>query len=283
MDVKYYGGEINGCCILNNMRVLASIILVILTVPLLLIGILSATARFKALDPDFWITTFEKNNVYSEITESLKEMIVDTTVKEGGSPGEITLITDLVTPLNVKDFVDKNIKNVLNYANGKETELFIYIPVGRAPKGFLPKEFENLPENMPATSLFEKLNIGFTPAQIQYVSLVGRALFYLLIADLAVLFLFVLLLFVLASPGAHLISIGIAFLISGVVSLVVFFLGNRIVEQMAASSPSGPEALTLFLAATVPPALERLLSLWLFAGLGLAVLGVLFLVLRKPR
>lgn len=258
-------------------------ILILLIIPLFLIGILATTLKFQLLNPSFWETAFAKNNVYSGLTTVIKKSVEDQTVKEGGSRGEIKIITDLVTTQNIQDFVNRNLENLLNYANGKERALLVYIPVGRAPKGFLPRTFENLPESMPLNSLLQKLNItGVNPSQIQYISLLGRVSLYLLILDAALLILSIGSLFLLIRPGSRFVSPAIALILSGLVTAVAYLAGTVIRIQMARDLVQRTVVADILFGTVVPPLMQEILRIWIIAGMAATLAGILLLFLKKP-
>jgi hypothetical protein len=265
------------------MRIFASVLLILLVVPLFLIGVTAITAKYQLLVPSFWQNTFDKNNVYAGITETVKKSIVEETVRGGGKASEITQITDLVTPLNVRDFINRNLENVLNYTNGKTTDLLVYIPVGRAPKGFLPKDFENLPETMPLNALLTRLNImGVTQEQIQYISFVGISLNYLLILDAALLVLFLIFLFLLTPSGSRFLGPGIALILSGFATLSTYFseakLRVQIIKDFAQSEVTSQSLIGI----VVPPVMQEVFRLWLFIGVGALLAGIALTFLRRP-
>lgn len=100
------------------MKTFASILLVIFFIPLLLISVVSYTLKFQLLDYNFWQSTFQKNNVYQNLASESKGSFESQINSEGGNKNDIQVLTDLITPDNTKDVVDKNLQNFLSFANG---------------------------------------------------------------------------------------------------------------------------------------------------------------------
>lgn len=267
-----------------RMKFIAKLILIILIVPLFIIGILAAVIKFQLLSPTFWENTLSKYNVYLTLTTVIKNSIETQTVSEGGSKSSVKIITDLVTTDNVKDFIDRNLNNLLSYANGEVNTLSVYIPVGRAPKGFLPQNFENLPETMPLSSLLTKLNVtGITSSQIQYISVVGKTVTYVLILDLALLVLFLIFLLLLENPGSRFIAPGIAFILVGAITIGFWAAGTQIRMQSTAA-PDAKNLLTaqIIFGAVAPPVILEILKTWIVVGATAVLIGILFFFIKKP-
>lgn len=266
------------------MRVVGSIILTLLTILLFLIGLLVFTLKFQLLQPKFWESALEKNNTYASLTTVLKKSIEEKTVKGGGSLSEIKLITDLATRENVGDFINRNLENVLNYANGKAGDLLVYIPISRTPKGFLPATFANLPEMMSLTALLTKLNVvGFTPEQIQYISLLGIGTTYLLILDLALAVIFLIFLLLLVKKGSRFIAPGLAFIFTGLIVVGVSVAGMAIKTQMVKDLVLRSSAAEVILWTVAPPVMSEILRVWIIAGIAAILAGIILFFVKRPQ
>lgn len=264
------------------MRTTANILLLSLVVPLFLIAILAATLRFQLLSPGFWESTFEKNNVYSSLTDVVKGSIVSQTSKQGGSPSEIRFLTDLVTTANVRDFVNKNLENIFAFADTKTSQLIVYIPVSKLPKGLLPPNFASLSDTMTLSSLMTRLNIdGNLQSNIKYISLLGKTSLYLFYGDAAITVLFMILLFLLVAPGSRFVGPGIAFLLSGLISIGLYQLASQIKSQAFTLSAQKTTA-DLVLNIAAPPLITEIAKTWLFVGVILSVIGILLFFVKRP-
>lgn len=254
------------------MKTVASFILVIIFIPLFLIGIIAATSKFSLLNPVFWQRTFDTHNVYSDLAVNLKIMAEDKTVRDGGSRVDAKVLTDLITPLNLKDFIDRNLSNLLTFAGGQSQELFVYIPYKIIAKDLLPKSISNNPEEMTIENFLAKFNFTqINASQIRNISRVGIGLTYVLVLDGALLVLSLILLVLLAGSGKRLIGPATAFILSGsfTILLAEVVMNLKNVRQEVISIIASSLALELSKA-------------WLFAGISFVLLGIVLLFLRKP-
>ena len=80
------------------MKFFANTLLISLFVPLVLIGLLSATIKFQILNFNFWQTTLAANNVYTKLSQTLQTYEENQIVKEGGKKSDAKILTDLITP-----------------------------------------------------------------------------------------------------------------------------------------------------------------------------------------
>lgn len=266
------------------MRTAASVFLIFLSVPLFVILIIASIVKFQLLEPIFWESAFEKNNVYSSLTTIVKQSIIQKTVNAGGRPSEITAITDVINEANVKDFVNKNLENLLNFANNKTPQLMVYIPVQKLPAGLLPSEFEKQPEIMPLITLLAKLNIeGITQAQIQYISLLGRVSAYVILFGSILFVLSIIFLFILTERGYRFIGPGVSFVLCGFASLSLFYYGNILITDLMQILSQKPDSAQLIAGAVAPPLIHELLSSFLIAGVLMLAIGTIFFFLRKGK
>lgn len=264
------------------MRSFAGSLLVFLSIPLFLAVLLSATLKFQLLQPRFWETAFEGSNVYSSLSAIVKQSVINQTVKEGGKASEISAITDIINPANVKDFVNKNLEHILNYANGQSRELFVYIPVSKFPKAFLPSNFSSISEDITLVTLLKKLDIkGIDAAQIQYISHLGKWSGYLFAGAGLLLVLFWGLLFLLTKPAGRFGGPGLAFILDGLTALSLYFYAGQLRSQLGHIAGSSNTAGTV-LVTLAPPLITEIVKTWLVAGIFLVALGIVLFFLRKP-
>src|SRR5512143_554093 len=97
---------------------LLTILFIILAIALLLLGVF----KFQLLDFHFWQNAFSKDNVYQELAVASKNSLDSQIASEGGSKSDARILTDLITPGNVRDFVDRNVQNILAFANGNSPQ-----------------------------------------------------------------------------------------------------------------------------------------------------------------
>lgn len=265
------------------MRIAVSVILIFLSIPVFLLGILSASIKFELLKPSFWETTFEKNNVYNSLTDITKQSIVEQTVSQGGTPSGIRVITDVITVGNVKDFVNRNLENILNFANGKAYTLMLYIPVSRFPKGLLPKNFVNLPENIPIFELMTKLDIkGITQTQISYISLAGRMSTYMLLLTWALFAILIAPLFLMTGRGARFIGPGAALLLDGLASLSFYFYILQLRSGIGLVFAQKSDIAEKVLGTVASPLIYETVKIWLIAGIFAVFIGAILFFIKRP-
>ena len=264
------------------MRFTAKLLLAGLVIPLLLLGFISASIKFQLLNAKFWLATFERHNVYTTGAEALKNYAEGQIAKEGGRKSDAKVITDLITPENLKDITEKNITNFLNYANRQKPELMVYLPVKKIPKDLLPKNYANIPEEIEINTLLDKYGIkAVSRTQIQQFSLMGRAATYFMVLDLSLCALFIFLLFLLTESGSRFAFPGATFIITGLLA-IMFFRGG-VQPQMGTEATLAEKSLpaqVVFLN-ILPPLIQEISKGWIVAGIALVGLGVVLLVLRK--
>jgi len=252
-------------------------------VPLFLIGVVLSSIRFQLLSPSFWETTFRSNNIYTNLSAAIKTTAEQKTVKDGGSLKEVKVLTNLITPANLQYFLEKNIKNILDFANGKAKEAVVYIPIKILPRGLLPTNFGKITENTPLTTLLTEFHVqGVQPAQIQSISKFGQTVSYLLALDVALFVLVLIGLILLADSGKHFVAPGVGLIIGGVAALAFSLLGFVIRTSMLTDWVKSTEPSQIILAPFAPYLLAEIIKIWTTAG-ALAVLagGVLIFFKKK--
>ena len=254
------------------MKTFASFILIIIFIPIFLVWLLALTVKFEVLDPQFWQNTFGKHDVYSQLAVSLKNDAVNQITKQGGNKNEAKVLTDLITPLNLKSFVDQNLANLLNYANGKKSQLFVYIPYKLIPKNYLPTDLTNLSEQMPIDAFMSKFNITtISYDQIQQISRFGPIINYSVILSSVVLLLFSLLLYLLVDNDHRPVGISVVFITCGALAIILAEYVQRIQINTI-------ETVLI----VVNPTIYELTRFWIWTGVALIVVGVAVVFFKKP-
>lgn len=254
------------------MKFIAKLILIILFIPVFFISIVSVTFKTKLLDVSFWQNAFAAHNVYANLSSSLKTTFENQVSQEGGSRSDAKVLTDLITPLNVKDLVDKNLTNLLGYMNGTAKELFVYVPYKLVPKSLLPNGISGMPQEIPIATFLMKFNItGIGVDQIKNISLVGIVSTYLTAISVGLLILFIFLLFLLTQRGERLIPLSVPLIISGFMTLSMARIGSSL-------SLAGGEIVSNVTGAII----SELSSFWVVTGLVLIFLGVVLVFVRRP-
>jgi hypothetical protein len=204
-------------------------------------------------------------------------------VNHGGKASDVKIFTDLVTPGNLKEIIDNNINNVLQYANGKADQIIVYVPVNKIPKSLLSMSFGKVTEQMSLTELLKEFNIsGVSPSQIQMISHIGFWAWDLLIVVALLLLLLQYFLYLCTNHGKRLIPSGVAFITSGIVALLVTVSGIVIkaswTKDLAESANMGDSIIGIVAASVI----QNVLRVWLILAFVAIVLGVVLLFLKKP-
>jgi hypothetical protein len=265
------------------MKLIAKIFLTILFVPLFLILVLGITLKFQILKPAFWENAFKSKNTYSNLSAVVSKSLRSQVIAEGGREGDVKILTDLISPDNLKDVINKNIFNILEFANGKVTEMVIYVPVNKIPKSLLPKSLGKITEQMSLTDLLQEFNVqGVDATQIQMFHSTGLMVSVFLVITTFLLSLLLFLLYVLTNPEKRLIAHGVSFIISGVIISIITALGTVIrinwTKDLAGSSNLG----NALIGVITPPIMEGVIGLWQTLAIISIISGIVLLFLKKP-
>jgi hypothetical protein len=264
------------------MKAVAQIFLVILFFVLFVSTVLTSTVKFTLLNYSFWSSAFGKHNVYNELSNVIKNSVDLQVGNQGGVKSDVSILTDLVTPENTRDFVNNNLTNFIDFLNGKSGELIVYVPINRAPKGLLPKNIADLNNEMTVTQLGEKFDIGgLNQLPFDSLSRVGITVLYALIGSAVLLLIFLSLLIVTTEGGSRFIAAGTALILSGGFLLAVSQWGSIAMDGVK-KSLAGNTDLGSQILATVSPALTaEIMNFWMYAGIAAAVMGVISIFIKK--
>ncbi len=266
-----------------SMKSAARIFLIIITTLLATVGIVLATIRFQFLEPTFWENSFDKHNVYNDLSAVVKKTVEAQITHDGGRVSDAKVLTDIITPGNLRDFITKNLVNVLGYVDGLYPKLNFYIPVSKIPKGLLPKNIAYQSEEVPVSTLLTEFNVNFISAsQIQSFSLFGKVLTYLVILIFALVGLFLLLLFILVDAGKRFTAPAAAFLITGILMLGLCQAGSQAVSALSLNLLQKTVTAEVIVGTIIPPLIQDIVRIWLFIGIILAAVGIILFFLKKP-
>jgi hypothetical protein len=265
------------------MKFIAKLILTIVFIPVFLIFLFAVSLRFQLLASSFWENTFNSGDVYSKLSISINKNLESQAVSEGGRASDVKILTDLISPENLRDTISKNINNLLQYANGKAGEIIVYVPVNKIPKSLLSKNFGGVTEQIRLTDLLKEFNMyGITTAQIRMISRIGLWTWVSLIIVALLLLLLQYLLYLCTNPSRRLIASGVALILSGIVALLVTASGTIIrinwTKDLVGSSNVGDSIIGI----VASPVIQGVLSVWLLFAIIAMVLGVVLLFLKKP-
>lgn len=265
------------------MRFAAAFLLVIFFVVLCMVALLAGAVKFQLLDIRFWQETFTKHNVYQDLASKTKDSLESQIGKEGGSRRDAKVLTDLITPENVKDFVDKNLQNVLGFANGNKTQVIVYLPVDKLPKNILPWNLSEVKNEMALTDLLTKLNYqNYNNLDLKSLGQAGKISTFVFIGSLALIVLFLIFLVLLVESGGRFVAPAVAILLSG----LFIISAAKVVESLKSlqGATQDNSSFVYVLAGIVLPALaDGLARVWLMVGAGLVILGLVLFFIKKPR
>ncbi len=259
------------------MKFIAKFLLTVIAVPILVLLVLSINIRFQLLSPEFWTTTLEKGGVYSKISTVIAGRLESRVVAEGGTERDVSILTNIISPLNVKDFLEKNIQSVLVYANGKIPQLEVFVP---------PLQLNGMGSSLVKTNFFDFLreyNIsGINQEDVEIVSRFGLWSWLLFGLTIFLSALILCLKYLLITPGKHLGGVGTTFILSGLLITGLFFVidyENRFLTNNFVESTNVGTSLAAVIA---PPILGEIAEIWIIAGVILSMLGVVLFFLKKP-
>lgn len=266
------------------MKFLGKAFLVIIFISLYIPFLFSTSAKFQFLSPDYWINAFRAGNVYPNLEKILTKAFQEQAREEGANFQDSGILTSILTSGNLQDFIEKNLRLSLDFANGKSKELKFYIPTEVIPKGLLPAELMKNNEISP-----EKLSALFGPqlqqnqTQYQAYSQAGRDTLISFIVSLVILLGVLLLTYLITDHGKRLTIPGIALILSSLFTfLIILFVtawGKGPAQEMILNEA---EPAAQLLGTLGPPLAAPVLVLWRNIALGTLGLGAVFLFLKKP-
>ena len=253
------------------MKFIVKLILIILLIPIGLVVVLASTIKFQLLETKFWDRTFTKDNVYVNLSNDVKTYAESQTEKAGGKTNDLKILTDIITPQIIKDFAVHNLDNSLAFANGKRKELIVYIPINQIPKEFAPKSSALNTEEIPLNVLLSKFNVtigGDLP--ISQIAYLGLSINNLLIGSTSIAVLFIFLLFLLTKNRGRFASIGVSFILIGLVTLFVAKILSFIYVDK------------VILRVVIPPILSEISKTWFVVSMVLLGFGIISCFIKKP-
>lgn len=266
------------------MKSFISWILVILSVPIFLIVLTSVTVKFQLLDFNFWQKTFDKHDIYQNLSTAVKNSLEFQIGKQGAKISDIGIITDLITPTNTKEFVDKNLQNVLSYANGDSKQINVYLPVDKLPANMLTKSLLGINQQMTLQELLSKFSFqNYQDLNLQNITHLGLYAFdAFLVAALLLLIIFVYLI-VLTDHGKRFTSLSASFLVSGALILILSKILDSLSIEISTNLLATTSVLKVVVGTIAPGVTKEITSIWQMIGIILMILSVGLFFLRKPQ
>jgi len=264
-------------------KFIAKLVLTIILIPVFLIFLLSINLRFQLLVPSFWQKAFVSGDVYSKLSLSINKNLESQVIAQGGRAGDVKILTDLISSTNLEDMISKNVNNFLGYANGKASEIIVYIPVSKIPEPLLSQNFNAVKEQMSLPDLIKEFHVaGISANQIQTISHVGEWTWLLFIFATLLLALILFFLYLCVSAGKRLVAPAIALILSGLFGTAVYFLGTLIRKSWVGGLAGDSNTVNSLVGIMAPPIMEEILRIWLLFSAGAMILGIVLLFFKKP-
>jgi hypothetical protein len=265
------------------MKFIIKSFLAILFIPVFLLLLLAVTFKFQLLDSSFWQKTFSQGSVYSNLSASLGSYIEEKVTAEGGSRSDAKIFTDLVSPENLKDVIDKNLAEVLTYLNGESKGIIVYVPLDKVPPQLLPQKLGKISQHMALGDFLREFNMGeISPSQIASLSSLGRDSWYFLALAAVLTTGILILLLLLVDTGGRFVAAGTALVISGVIVVAGVGVGRIIFSGMANTLLKKPNITQEIVGSLLPPIALGILNLWVYFGAAALVLGIVLFFIKKP-
>lgn len=266
------------------MKAVAQVLLTILFVIVFFLGLVTASFKFQLLSYGFWSTTFQKHNVYQNLATVTKDSFEQQIIKEGGNKNDVRILTDLITPLNVKETVDRNLKNFLGFANKEKSQINVYLPIDKIPDNLLSKSIAGLKTEMTLQELLTKFNYqDWENLNLNNIANFGQITFYLFIGVVIFLLLILTLLILLVESGARFVSIGVTFVLSGGLTLLVVSLASGINTIVSNELINNTSIASVIAGTVIPPVITEIVYLWRIIGFVMLLLGVVLFFIKKPK
>jgi uncharacterized protein YpmB len=265
------------------MKIVTQIFLSILFLVSFTLLLATSTIKFQILNYNFLVNSFYKHNVYEDLSTSIKASFDKQVKSEGGNKNDIQVLTDLITPDNTADFVNKNLKNSLDFLDGKNKELIVYVPVSKIPKNLISKRISSLSEEMSIKTFASEINFrGIENIPFEEAVQIYKYNTYLWVISGVVSVIFLILLFLQTEKGKNFSGLGISILLSG---LVTFVFANIVYNlQLIILGKTVSDSLqTVLLTRVLPPVLNNISRTWNIYGCVLVVTGLVFLFVRKQK
>ncbi len=267
------------------MKILGKVFLVIILILLFFPFLFLTSFKFQFLSPNFWIDSFRAGNIYPKL-----ERVISTELNKQAKAGKTSFVearlwTGVLSSDTLQEIIEKNLTLTLDFASGREKEQKFYIPFEKLPKGLVPADIVKSDNEISPQNLAKILTPQAGQVQVQNQSLAkgGRSALVSWIVSLVILLGILLLLYLIAEPGARLTSAGVGLILSSLLTLAIVGIGalweKGVVPQMLANE--GEPAAQL-IGAVAPPIMRSMFALWKNIAFGTLLLGIILLFIKKP-
>lgn len=267
----------------NFLRIISRWLVGDVFLTLFLLFFLLTILRYRLLTANFWISSLENTGIYGQISLEAKKVA-------GDNPLGLQMTAGLTADF-FKDLVETNFTRLEGFLVGKETNLYLYAPVG---KSGLPKQLFQKP---PLSLLSEKTDLivllntlsGNPDSGNQLwktVLLIKQIISYLPLAWFIALLLSGLLLVLHFWLGKtlkdRLWGSGVLLVISGITAIIIGKLSSLLAPELLPSIKIIPPFLLPVIKTVLEKAMDpaREIGLWA-AGAGVAAAAVSFFIKNK--
>lgn len=265
------------------MKLLIKVLLSIIFIPLFVITVFLVSAKYQMLSINFWKESLIKGNVYSTLSKEIKNFTETKTLNGGGKVGDVKILTDMATPLNVQDFVEKNISNILAFTTNKKNELIIYVPFSKLPSGLKPQSEALSSDYLPYTALAQKFNIDREVLSIGQLAYLGRTIDYAFVISVSVLILISILLVLIDKNSKQYQALGINLLISGPILILCSKIFSFMETSFIRDSQNLKEPGFVLFSIIAPPILSEIFRVWIIVGTITFAVGIVLIFLGRNK
>lgn len=246
----------------------------------------SLSIKFQLLNADYILKSFRDSDVYPKLTTAIKKAITEQTEKEGGSISETEFIVEIVNENLLRDFIEKNLPEVIGFMNGKIPDPTVYLPISTLPSSLIPKnlaikEYTKLSE---IPSYFPGMSEGFdadpTFGAIGKTGFVASQVF---LTILIILLILTIMIYRLTTPGEKFKHLGITLIFSSILALLLsgFITIARVILSQDLLLPD-KEAIQMLIGTLLPPLISGMTNLWVVISLATLLAGIVLLFIKKP-
>ncbi len=267
------------------MKFVIKFLLFTLSAPILLIAVLSINLRFQLLSSKFWLTTFDRANVYYQISNSVVSKLNSNVVAEGGNVNDIGTLSELISANSLKGLIEENINSILLYANGQSKELILTVPLAieNLPQGVNPTNLEDLSKKMTFGEFVKEFNItGISEQDIKILASMGLWSYILFGISIVLIIVIIEAGYLITTPGKRISITFINFVLSGLTLFSVYYVLTEAGRLIKVNYIGSMNIGTSIFAIVIPPLLNNLAQIWLWVGIANVVVGIVFIFIKKP-
>lgn len=236
---------------------------------LLSLFLILTTLYFQILNSNYIFGIFEKHGVYEKIAPSLAVSIPNDPNLSTEERFAYSVILKNTTPNMIKEIIETNLGQVLNYAHGKSDDITLSLPTKNM--GIAPDDIRwSLSEN-PNPQVKQQLNILHG---IATKILILWAIVFIFLISLYLLYGKITKSNILLGGNRLLITNGLWILISGLITK--FSLG-----QMSKNLPPNPEPSQQLLALLASSVFSEIILGWIIIGAFLFFSGIMLFAINK--